>query len=132
GANYHSSEQLDFPFQLCYQENEITIEYTLTARVYSTSSSGQHFYSEVIRSFNNQSGVYKYDDLNEGTAVLISNDPTTLSGYKPQTVLVAYKLNDFNSHSIYSDSRARTFMEKLNNHNINILDEKIHSGIDCK
>ncbi|CAJ0907760.1 1324_t:CDS:2, partial [Entrophospora sp. SA101] len=120
GANYHSSEQLDFPFQLCYQENEITIEYTLTACVYSTSSSGQHFYSEVIRSFNNQSGVYKYDDLNEGTAVLISNDPTTLSGYKPQTVLVAYKLNDFN----------RTFMEKLNNHNINILDEKIHSGID--
>ena len=97
---------MDFPFQLCYEENNIPIEYILTARVYSTSSSGQHFYSEVIQSFDNQSGVYKYDDLNEGTAVLISNDPTTLSGYKPQTVLVAYKLNDFNSHSIYSDSRA--------------------------
>ncbi|CAH1761301.1 11399_t:CDS:2 [Entrophospora sp. SA101] len=38
GADYNSSEQLDFPFQLCYQENEITIEYTLTAHVYSTSS----------------------------------------------------------------------------------------------
>ena len=48
---------------LCYQENEITIEYTLTACVY-----------------NNQSGVYKCDDLNEETAVLKSNDPTTPSG----------------------------------------------------
>ena len=57
------SEKLDLPLQFCYQENEITIEYTLTACVY-----------------NNQSGVYKCDDLNEETAVLKSNDPTTPSG----------------------------------------------------
>jgi len=74
----------------------------LTACVYSTSSSGQHFYSEVIRSFNDQSGVYKYDDLNEGMAVLESKDLTSLSGNKPQTVLVAYRLKDSNNHSIYS------------------------------
>jgi len=29
-ANYNSSEQLDFPFQLCYEENGISIEYTTT------------------------------------------------------------------------------------------------------
>jgi len=106
GANYNSSNQLDFPFQLCYKENGISIEYILTGRIYSVSSTGLHFYSEVIRSFNNQSGVYMHDDLkNEGMAVLESKDPTSLSGCKPQTTLVAYRLNDFDSHSIYSNNQ---------------------------
>jgi hypothetical protein len=107
GDDYHSSSQLDFPFQLFYKENDLSIEYTLTARVYCTSSSGDHYYSEVIRSFGDQSGVYKYDDLkNEGMALLGSKDPTSLAGYKQHTVLVSYILNDINSQSIYSNSRA--------------------------
>jgi hypothetical protein len=106
-SNYNSSDKLDFPFQLVYKENDISIEYTLTGRVYSTSPSGVHFYSEVIRSFDGQSGVYKYDDLkNEGMALLESKDLTSLSGCKPQTTLVAYRINDFNNQSIYSNSRA--------------------------
>ena len=105
--NYNSSDKLDFPFQLIYKENDISIEYTLTGRVYSTSPSGVHFYSEVIRSFDGQSGVYKYDDLkNEGMALLESKDLTSLSGCRPQTTLVAYRINDFNNQSIYSNSRA--------------------------
>ena len=91
---------------IIYKENDISIEYTLTGRVYSTSPSGVHFYSEVIRSFDGQSGVYKYDDLkNEGMALLESKDLTSLSGCKPQTTLVAYRINDYNNQSIYSNSR---------------------------
>ena len=99
------SNQLNFPFQLGYQEDGVSMEFMLTAHVYSTSSSGQHFYSEVIRSFNDQSGVYKYDNLNDGMAVLESEDLTSLSGCKPQTVLVSYRSNDSDSHSIYSNIR---------------------------
>ena len=105
GYNYNLSNQLNFPFQLGYQEDGVSMEFMLTARVYSTSSSGQHFYSEVIRSFNDQSGVYKYDDLNDGMAVLESEDLTSLSGCKPRTVLVSYRSNDSDSHSIYSNIR---------------------------
>ncbi|CAJ0862584.1 9062_t:CDS:2 [Entrophospora sp. SA101] len=63
GQNYNSSHQLDFPFQLCYEENNIPIEYILTARVYSTSSSGQHFY--IIEYFWDKGHQY-YNTNNEG------------------------------------------------------------------
>ncbi|CAJ0635508.1 9718_t:CDS:2 [Entrophospora sp. SA101] len=104
GQNYNSSHQLDFPFQLCYEENNIPIEYILTARVYSTSS--------------------------RGMAVLESKDLTSLSGNKPQTVLVAYRLKDSNIHSIYSNNKTKTFLEKLNRYNIKIPNEETLSGID--
>ncbi|CAH1767848.1 6195_t:CDS:2, partial [Entrophospora sp. SA101] len=55
---------------------------------------------------------------------------TSLSGNKPQTVLVAYRLKDSNIHSIYSNNKTKTFLEKLNRYNIKIPNEETLSGID--
>jgi len=58
GDIYNSSDNLDFPLRLSYNEDDLElIEYILTGRVYSTSSSGVHFYSKIIRSFNEQKAV---------------------------------------------------------------------------
>ena len=106
GNFYNSSDDLDFPFQLFYNENDSEpLEYTLTGRVYSTSSSGVHFYSKIIRSFNEQKAIYKYDDLNSGLATLESNDPVTLSGNHLNTILVSYVLNTEAGSTIYSNKQ---------------------------
>ncbi len=110
GANYNSSEQLDFPLHLSCKSNEESLEYTLTARAFSTLSSGHHFYCKVIRSFNEQRAVYRYDDLRDGgMAYLESNDVTSIAGCQALTVLVAYTLNNPSTATNYSNRRASKY-----------------------
>jgi hypothetical protein len=101
--SYNASEHLEFPSNLSYNSNEIDpIEYNLTARAFSTSSRGIHYYSKIIR--NNV--IYKYDDLkNQGVASLESKDLDSLSGKHLNTTLVAYNLCNKDSSTRFSDNR---------------------------
>jgi len=84
---------LNFPLHL----NSGCLNYSLLGRAYSTSRSGAHFYSRLIKNFNENIGVYKYDDLNSGVAILESNNPISLAGEHQLTTLIAYDLDGDNS-----------------------------------
>jgi hypothetical protein len=101
--SYNSSKNLGFPSSLSYNNDEIgSIKYKLTARAFSTSSRGVHYYAKIIR--NNV--IYKYDDLkNQGVASLESKDLNSLSGQHLNTTLVAYDLCDEDSSTRFSDNR---------------------------
>ena len=100
--SYNSSEHLEFPSSLDYSSEIGSIKYKLTARAFSTSSEGIHYYAKIIR--NNV--IYKYDDLkNQGVASLESKDLDSLSGKHLNTTLVAYNLCDKDSSTRFSDNR---------------------------
>jgi len=106
GSSYNSSHNLDFPLQLHYSRGDSDLKYNLTGRAYSVSPSGVHYYSKVIRTFNEEKGVYIYDDLKDGVAKLESNDPTALAGNHPNTVLVSYSLDEADDASVkYNENR---------------------------
>lgn len=106
GGDYNSSHNLDFPLQLHYSGDGYDLKYNLTGRTYSVSSSGVHYYSKVIRTFNEEKAVYEYDDLNDGVAKLESNDPVALAGNHPDTVLVSYLLDEAEDASVrYAENR---------------------------
>jgi hypothetical protein len=92
-GSFNSSESLNFPLHL----NSGCLNYSLLGRAYSTSKSGSHFYCRLIKKFNENSGVYKYDDLNGGIAILESNNPISLAGEQQLTTLIAYNLEENNS-----------------------------------
>ncbi|CAH1768750.1 633_t:CDS:2, partial [Entrophospora sp. SA101] len=106
----NSSESLNFPLHL----NSGCLNYSLLGRVYSTSTSGSHFYSRLIKNFNENIGIYKYDDLNGGIAILESNNPISLAGEQQLATLVAYNLEEDNLD--YFNSKTN----KLRNYNIEI------------
>jgi hypothetical protein len=105
-GDYNSSHNLDFPFQLHYSRDNYDLKYNMTGRAYSTSSDGVHYYSKVIRTFNEEKGIYIYDDLNNGVAKLESNDPAALTGNHLNTVLVSYLLDEAEDASVkYTENK---------------------------
>lgn len=106
GGDYNSSHNLDFPLQLHYSRDNFDLKYILTGRAYSVSSTGAHYYSKVIRTFNGEKAIYKYDDLNDGVAKLESNYPSDLAGNHLDTVLVSYLLDEAEGASVrYTENR---------------------------
>jgi hypothetical protein len=86
-------QTLNFPLHLTSCEDEIAcLNYSLLGRVYSTSPNGGYFYSRLIKNFNENTGVYKHNGV-----ILKSNNPISLAGEQPLTVLVGYSLNGDNS-----------------------------------
>jgi hypothetical protein len=108
---FNPSSSINFPFIIKTSNSETTLEYRLTGKVFSTSSTGMHFYAKVIRKFGELNGVYKFDDLVfNGKATQISTNPTTLSGKEELTVMAAYTLiSSEESYLQYSQERAGNY-----------------------
>ncbi|CAJ0639487.1 8924_t:CDS:2 [Entrophospora sp. SA101] len=127
--SYNSSEHLNFPLNLNYNNDGIgSIRYNLTARAFSTTSSGTHFYAKIIH--NNV--VYRYYDLkSQGVVSIESKDPNSLSGKHSNSVLVAYDLCEEEASTRFSNNCIEIFLEKLSNFEIEIPKEKSTSAIYC-
>jgi len=90
---YNPSSEIDFPLFINTSNSETALEYRLTGKVFSTQSTGLHFYAKVIREFGEQCAVYHYDDLaRKGKSIILSTDPMTLSGKEELTVMAMYSL----------------------------------------
>ena len=107
---FHPSKELDFPSELTVEDSPTPLRYQLQAKVYSTTSTGEHFYSKVIRHFPDvqKSGVYIYDDLrNGGKAILQSEEPGQLAQAEELCVMVMYRLvSDEETVRQYATERA--------------------------